>query len=73
MGTALDIWEVIEAYQAFNTLERLLDESELTERQVSLALAYYAVFPIEIDRAIAANRQDQQLLRQQYPMLVPRP
>ena len=72
IGTALDIWEVIEAYQQLGTFERLLEASDLTERQAKGALAYYAAFPVEIDRAIAVNCQDQDVWHSQYPTLIPR-
>jgi len=53
IGTALDIWEVIRAYQDFGSVERMLAETDVTERQIRLALAYYERFPEGIDEAIA--------------------
>ncbi len=70
IGTALDVWEVIEAYQSLGSLERLLEVSDLAERQVRIALAYYAAYPNEIEWAIAANRQDQETWHRLYPTLV---
>ena len=71
LGTALDVWEVIEAHQQLGSLERLLSEGDLPERQVRLALAYYAAYPDEIDRAIAANQTAQATLHAHYPTFVP--
>lgn len=41
IGTGLDIWEIIEAYQD-SSRERLISEGALSERQIDLALAYHA-------------------------------
>lgn len=57
VGTALDVWQVIEAYRDFGSAERMIAETDLTERQVRLALAYYGRFPEEIDEAIAENQR----------------
>ena len=72
IGTALDVWEVIEAYQSLGSVERLLEEGDVPERQVRLALAYYAAYPEEIDQAIAGNRASQEELHSQYPTFVPK-
>ena len=72
MGTALDVWEVIEAYKSFGSLERLLEQADVPERQVRLALAYYAAYPAETDRAIAENQASQDELHSLYPTFVPK-
>ncbi|MBA3945098.1 MAG: hypothetical protein H0X37_11115 [Herpetosiphonaceae bacterium] len=71
LGTALDVWEVIEAYQQLGSLESLLSEGDLPERHVRLALSYYAAYPTEIDQAIAANQNTQAALHTHYPTFVP--
>ncbi len=71
LGTALDVWEVIEAYQGFGSLDRLLAEGDLPERQARLALAYYEEHPEEIDRAVADNQAPQEVLHKLYPSFVP--
>ena len=73
LGTALDVWEVIEAYTGLGSVEALLSVSDVPERQVRLALAYYEHYPEEIDRAIAENQAPDEALHTLYPSLVPRP
>jgi uncharacterized protein (DUF433 family) len=69
IGTALDVWEIIDALRDFGTPDQLLAESDLTEVQLSLALAYYDEFHDEIDRAIAENRRSPDELRREYPTI----
>lgn len=72
-GTALDVWEVIEAYRDVGSIEGLLEVSDVPERQIRLALAYYEHYPDEIDRAIAENQAPEEALHTLYPFFVPRP
>jgi uncharacterized protein (DUF433 family) len=67
IGTALDVWEIIRAYQDFGSVDRMLQESDLTEAQLRLALAYYDRFPEEIDEAIAESRRSLDDLRTRFP------
>jgi uncharacterized protein (DUF433 family) len=69
IGTALDVWEVIDALRAYGTPERLLAESDLTEAQLKVALAYYGEFGAEIDAAIEENRRSLDELRGEYPTI----
>jgi uncharacterized protein (DUF433 family) len=69
IGTALDVWEIIRAYQDFGSIDRMLQESDLTEAQLRLALAYYDRFPEEIEEAIAENRRSLDVLRMQFPSI----
>lgn len=69
IGTALDVWEIIRAYQDFASVERMVAESDLTESQIQLALAYYERFPEEIDAAIADDRRSLQELRDRFPTI----
>lgn len=69
IGTALDVWQVVRAYQDFGSLDRMVAESDLDERQVKLALAYYERFPDEIDEHIARDRRSLEELRREYPMI----
>jgi uncharacterized protein (DUF433 family) len=57
IGTALDVWEIILAYDDFGSIERMVRETDLTERQIRLAVAYYEHFPDEIDATIAETRR----------------
>lgn len=68
LGTALDIWQVIEAYQDMG-LERMLNEGDLSEGKVRLALAYYEAYPKEIDEAVGENQQPLEYWRRLYPGL----
>ncbi len=72
VGTALDVWEVVEAYEAMGS-ERLLEEGDLPERTIKLALAYREEYPEEIDQAVAQNRRSQAEWHALYPTLVPAP
>jgi uncharacterized protein (DUF433 family) len=69
IGTALDVWEIVEALRDFGTPERLLGESDLTEAQLNVALAYYGEFGSEIDTAIEENRRSLEELRREYPTI----
>src|SRR6516162_2713359 len=48
IGTGLDIWEIAQMFEDFGSLERLIDNAQLSERQVRLALAYRDAYPDEI-------------------------
>lgn len=72
LGTALDVWQVIEAYRSMG-LARLLEEGDLPERHVRLALAYHEEYPEEIDEAIALNQRPEAEWHALYPGLVPAP
>ena len=70
VGTALDVWEVIEAQQSIGS-ERLLTESDLLEQQVHLAVSYYQQYPLEIDQAIAENQREEREWHALYPAVIP--
>jgi uncharacterized protein (DUF433 family) len=57
IGSGLDIWEIIEMLVDLGSIERLADGTQLTERQVRLAIAYRESYPEEIAEAIAQNRR----------------
>ena len=70
IGSHLDVWEVIQAWQDLGqdseaTQERL----NLTRQQVSLALAYYREFPAEIDDALSLTRRTLDELRAAHPLI----
>jgi uncharacterized protein (DUF433 family) len=68
IGTALDVWQIIEAYKDFDEhFDRTVAETDLTERELRTALAYYQRFPEEIDGFIALNRRPLQELRDEHP------
>ena len=45
LGTALDVWQVVDAYRNFGSVETMTEGSDLSERHVRLALAYHERFP----------------------------
>jgi uncharacterized protein (DUF433 family) len=67
VGTALDAWQIVRAYQDFASVERMVRETDLTERQIRLSLAYYERFPEEIDAAIADDRRSLDALHAEFP------
>ncbi len=69
IGTALDVWEIVAAYQDFGSVERMAGKTDLSERQVRLAIGYYERFPEEIDEAIARNRRSLDELRTAFPTI----
>jgi uncharacterized protein (DUF433 family) len=69
IGTGLDVWEIVRAYQDFGSFNRMVAETDLTERQIRLALAYYERFPDEIDAAIAEDRRSLDDLHERYPTI----
>lgn len=67
IGTALDVWEVVAAYQDFGSVERMVAETDLSERQVRLALSYRDRFPAEVDEAVERGRRTLDQLRAEFP------
>lgn len=70
IGSGLDIWEIIQMLDDFGSIEQLADETQLTERQVRLAIAYRDSYPDEIAEAIAQNRRTAAALHELYPFVV---
>ncbi len=56
IGAGMDVWELIEAYGDFGSIERMVAESDVAEAQIRLALAYWHEYPDEIEQALAENR-----------------
>jgi uncharacterized protein (DUF433 family) len=69
IGAGLDVWHVIEAYQDYASIERMVAETDLEEPQIRLALAYWEQYPHEIDEAIAQNRVPIDEARELYPFI----
>ncbi|MGH8908702.1 MAG: hypothetical protein ACRD0K_19950 [Egibacteraceae bacterium] len=57
IGTGLDVWQIIEAFNDFGSIEPMVAETDLSERQIRLALTYREHYPTELDEAIAENRR----------------
>jgi uncharacterized protein (DUF433 family) len=69
IGSGLDVWEIIQMLADFGSIERLADETQLTERQVRLAAAYRDNYPEEIAQAIAQNRRTAAEWHELYPFV----
>lgn len=68
IGTGLDVWELIEMLDDYDSVERLLEaHGNVTRRSIELAQAYHASYPDEIDEKIADNRRPLSELRELYP------
>jgi hypothetical protein len=69
IGTAFDLWQVVDAYRDMGSVEATVAAGNLSGRAVRLALAYHERFPDEIDEAIAQNRRPLARLRTEYPFI----
>ncbi len=69
IGSGLDIWEIIQMLDDFGSIAQLTDETQLTERQVRLAIAYRDSYTDEIADAIAQNRRTAAELHELYPFV----
>ncbi|HEV2974913.1 MAG TPA: hypothetical protein VGX69_07920 [Solirubrobacteraceae bacterium] len=68
IGTSMDVWQVVEAYQDFDEdFERMVAETDLTARELRTAIGYYERFSREIDDLIALDRRSLAELRAEYP------
>jgi uncharacterized protein (DUF433 family) len=69
IGTGLDVWELCEMIDEYESVEELIDAMELTERQIKLAVAYRQQYPEEIQAKIAENRRSPEEWLEQYPFI----
>jgi hypothetical protein len=69
IGTAFDLWQIVDAHRGFGSVEAMVAAGNLSERHIRLALAYHGRFPDEIDEAIAANRRPLAQLHAEYPFV----
>lgn len=67
-GTALDVWEIVAAYEEMGR-KRILEESSILEDRLDVALAYYEAYPDEIDQKIETNSRPLEYWRERYPNL----
>ena len=66
-GTALDVWQIVDAHRDIGSIESMAAGGSANERQIQLALDYYERFPEEIDAAIAENRRPIEQLEEEFP------
>ena len=74
-GSGLDVWEIIATWQACGKDERQLAQNYpwLTQPQLRAALAYYALYPDEIEARLAREHQwTPERVRRELPFAVPR-
>ncbi len=69
IGTALDVWQIVEGLRDFGSVERLAAETDVEERHARIAQAYYERFPDEVDEAIADNRRSIDEWRRAFPTI----
>ncbi|OIN79206.1 hypothetical protein BMG05_19180 [Mycobacterium malmoense] len=69
IGSGLDIWEIIQMLEDFGSVQRLVKETQLNERQVRLAVAYRDAYPQEIADAIDLNRRPIEEWLDLYPFV----
>jgi hypothetical protein len=69
MGTALDVWQIVDAHRDIGSIERMAEGESADVRQIRLALDYYERFPEEIDAAIADNRRPIEQLEEEFPFI----
>jgi len=69
MGTGLDVWQVVDIYKDVGSVERMVEDWSIDERQAQLALDYYKMFPEEIDAMIADNKRPIEQLEEEYPSI----
>jgi hypothetical protein len=69
IGTALDVWQIVDAHRDLGSVARMVNEGNVSERHVRLALDYHQRFPEEIDAAIVDNRRSIEQLREEFPFI----
>jgi uncharacterized protein (DUF433 family) len=69
IGSGLDVWEIAQMLEDFDSIESLVEQTQLNERHVHLALAYRNSYPDEIAQAIAENRRTAEQWRELYPFI----
>jgi hypothetical protein len=69
IGTALDVWQIVDAHRDIGSIESMAAGGSANERQIRLALDYYEMFPEEVDAAMADNRRPLEQLEQEFPFI----
>ncbi|TMB05553.1 MAG: DUF433 domain-containing protein [Deltaproteobacteria bacterium] len=75
-GTGLDVWEIVATYLSLGRDERRLREAYhwLMEPQVRAALAYYELYPEEVDARLKRDRSlTAEVVARRHPALTARP
>jgi hypothetical protein len=69
IGSGLDVWEIAQMLEDFGSIESLVEQTQLNERHVHLAVAYRDDYPDEIAQATAENRRTAEQWRELYPFI----
>jgi len=69
IGTALDVWQIVDAHRDIGSVQIMAEGGSVNERQIELALAYHEMFPEEIDTAIRENRRTIEELQKEFPFI----
>lgn len=69
IGTALDVWQIVDAHRDIGSIEGMAAGGSANERQIRLALDYYELFPEEVDAAVAENRRPIEQLEEEFPFI----
>ena len=69
IGTALDVWQIVDAHRDIGSIEQMAEGGSANERQIRLALGYYELFAEEIDAAIAENRRPIEEPEEEFPFI----
>jgi uncharacterized protein (DUF433 family) len=69
IGSGLDVWEIVQMAEEYESIEQLVAETQLSERQAQLALAYRDSYPDEVADAIEENRRPIEEWRELYPFV----
>ena len=69
IGTALDVWQIVDAHRDIGSIESMAAGGSANERQIQLALDYYGLFAEEIDAAIAESRRPIEQLEKEFPFI----
>src|SRR5665213_2009486 len=69
IGTALDVWQIVDAHRDIGSIESMAAGGSANERQIRLALDYYKLFGEEIDVAVAENRRPIEQLEEEFPFI----
>jgi uncharacterized protein (DUF433 family) len=69
IGSGLDVWEIVQMLEDVGSVQQLVEDTQLSDRQVRLALAYRDAYPEEIDEAIVQNRRSAREWHELYPFI----
>ena len=67
IGTAFDVWEVIQAIEDLGGADKAIKAGSLTTTQVAVAEAYYHAYRKEIDELIRENRRSLDEFARAFP------